>query len=234
MTTVTKSTTHVAPAFPEEPLLCTLRPSSPWMPHARLLSLSLGQGGKTEDLEKPLSEAAWGLKAEGLQHSGTGIGQDTVNASFLVKDQEELGFIFHVWDVARGQGALNPSGMRSFPGRNPRRAPLRGRSTESRTLPPGEGRCHHAKRQRRNTEAAPTPRRHRDAGNGKRRSRGSARGWRWKGPTRGVELGAPRRPAPGSWAHIQRLGSPSPADARPLRCPRCTPVPVPAAGCYSN
>lgn len=88
------------------------------MLRARLLSSSLGKRGKKRDLEKqkPLSEAAWGLKAEGLQRSGTGIGQDTVNAWFLVKDQEELGFIFHVWDVARGQGALNPSGMRSLGG----------------------------------------------------------------------------------------------------------------------
>jgi len=55
------------------------------------------------------------MKAEGLRRSGTGDGQDTVNAWFLVQDQEELGFIFQVWDVARGQGALNPSGMRSPP-----------------------------------------------------------------------------------------------------------------------
>lgn len=38
----------------------------------------------------------------------------------------------------------------------------------------------------------------------------------------------------GSGKQIQRLGSPALADGRPLRCPRCTPVPVPAAGCYSN
>lgn len=38
----------------------------------------------------------------------------------------------------------------------------------------------------------------------------------------------------GSGKEIQRLGSPALADGRPLRCPRCTPVPVPAAGCYSN
>lgn len=37
-----------------------------------------------------------------------------------------------------------------------------------------------------------------------------------------------------SGKQIQRLGSPALADGRPLRCPRCTPVPVPAAGCYSN
>ncbi|KAM9522436.1 uncharacterized protein ACIB01_016113 [Guaruba guarouba] len=30
-----------------------------------------------------------------------------------LKDQEELGFIFQVWDVARGQGALIPSGTHS-------------------------------------------------------------------------------------------------------------------------
>lgn len=113
------------------------------MLHAWLLSSSLRQGEKKEDLEKPLCEAARGLKAEGLKHSGTGIGQDTVNAWFLLKDQEELGFIFHVWDVARGRGALNPSGMRSLGGTHD--VP---RSAESRTLPPGQGRSHHAKRHR--------------------------------------------------------------------------------------
>lgn len=203
------------------------------MLHARLLSSSLGQGEKKEDLEKPLSEAAWRLKAEGLQHSGTGIGQDTVNAWFLVKDQEELGFIFHVWDVARGQGALNPSGMRSLGGTHD--VPL------STAAPPRAGPSLPAR------DGATTPRDTGETHQGRTDSTVASRcrqpnapqpsgrsGLAAEGPHAWLELGLRSARVPGSRARIQRLGSPSPADARPLRCPRCTPVPVPAAGCYSN
>lgn len=198
------------------------------MDAARLLPSSSGQGGKKEDLEKPLSEAARGLKAEGLQRSGTGIGQDTVNAWFLAKDQEELGFIFHVWDVARGQGALNPSGARSLGGTHD--VPLSTAAPpRAGPSPAGEGRCHQAKTQLRERQG----RSESTVASGCRQPKGLAlegpHAWRGAGA---LQRSAPR--FPGSRALVQRLGSPSPADARPLRCPRCTPVPVPAAGCYSN
>lgn len=169
---VVKTTVHVARPSPEEPLHCTPRPSSPWTLHAELLSSSLGQEGKEEDLETSLFGAARGMKAEGLQRSGTGNGQDTVNAWFLVQDQEELGFIFHVWDVARGQGALNPSSMRS-----PRLS--RGEETTmcpgSTAAPPRAGASFPAQRAPPAKDGATTPRDaggtprpyrlHRDAGN---------------------------------------------------------------------
>ncbi|CAN8198023.1 unnamed protein product [Coccothraustes coccothraustes] len=173
---------------------------------SRLLSSSLGQGEKKGDLEKPLSEAAWGLKAEGLQHSGTGIGQDTVNAWFLVKDQEELGFIFHVWDVARGQGALNPSGVRSLGGTHnvpfsmaalPRAGPSL-LARDGATTP---------------RDTRKTPRPYRPHGGiempaNERVAAELGRGCRWRGPTRGVERGlaAPRLPGTyKGWAPPARL-----------------------------
>lgn len=239
-----KTTVHVARPSPEEPLHCPPRPSSPRTLHAELLSSSLGQEGKEEDLETSLFGAARGMKAEGLQRSGTGNGQDTVNAWFLVQDQEELGFIFHVWDVARGRGALNPSSMRSPPARlrggNHDVPWLHGRSAESRSLLPGtegtagKGRCHHAKRRRRNAEAVPTPS---VASSCRQFNKPQPSGWGLpvKGPRawRGAGGFAP----PGSPALESKYkgwAPPALADARPLRCPRCTPVPVPAAGCYSN
>lgn len=242
-TTMVKTIMHVARPSPEEPLTCTPRPSSPWTLHAELLSSSLGQGGKEEDLETSLLEAARGMKAEGLQCSGTGNGQDTVNARFLVQDQEELGFIFHVWDVARGQGALNPSGVRS-----PRLGHSRGEKTtmcpSSTAAPPRAGASLPARRAPLAKDSATTPR---DERRGPTDSMVASRcqqfnklqpsGWGLpaKGPRARSGAGGfapPGSPARGS--KYKGWAPPALADARPLRCPRCTPVPVPAAGCYSN
>lgn len=166
-----------------------------------------------------VSEAARGMKAEGLQHSGTGNGQDTVNAWFLVRDQEELGFIFHVWDVARGQGALNPSGMCSpgwvaaAAGRKPRGAPgstaarpRAGASSSAQRAPPAKDSATTAKRCRSRIDST-VARRCRQYNKPRPSGWGAAGGaapcvaWSWG--LRSARL-------PGSRKQIQRLGSPSP------------------------
>lgn len=128
-----------------------------------------------------------------------------------MKDQEELGFIFHVWDVARGQGALNPSGMRSLGGTHdaplstaaPPRAGPSLPARDGATTPRDTGE---------NTKAVATPRWHRDAGKGTLPEPSGRSGLALGGPQAWLELGgsaALGSPAPGrtykGWAPPARL-----------------------------
>lgn len=110
-----------------------------------------------------------------------------MNARFLVPDEEELGFVFPMQDVARGHGALNPQpGGGSHP----------------------EQRHGHEGRYRGGIGTAAPSRQEMPAGcKPQPSSSGSMRG---SGPVRGVGQGASHRLAPRLLKANTKAGLPSP------------------------